>query len=363
MARAKSATGKLSKRSNRSPVGAAPGTLVAHPSAEPSRLDLTLISPRGNRFLNDVSLDQVRSERAHWPLIWLDCVGLADVALIGEIGKLFGLHPLALEDAVNTGQRPKADIFPDNVFVVVSMIDEVVSQRHEQISVFFGENFVVSFQERVGDPFEPVRRRIRGRSPLCERKGDFLAYSLIDAIVDSYFPIVEALGETIDQLEDVIFESKTADRRIRELHTLRRGVGGIKRWLWPLRDALAGLARAETPLVSAETRVYLSDTLDHAMRLIEMVETYRDMLTGLIEIDLSMAQARTNDVISFLTVISAIFIPLTFIVGVWGMNFDPAVSPWNMPELEAYYGYPAALIFMAGVAGAMVAYFRWKKWL
>lgn len=353
---------KHRKRANRSPVGAAPGTLVAHPAAEPTVLNLALIAPGKAEFRERVSLAEVEAAREAWPLVWVDCVGLADVALIGRLGEAFGLHPLALEDAVNTGQRPKADFFDTSVFVALFMVDDAISHRVEQIGIFFGERFVVTFQERAGDPFEPVRRRIRGHSPLCERKGDYLAYALIDAVVDSFFPLLDATGEEIDLFEDRVIAGER-ERRIREMHMLRRGAVAMKRKLGPLRDALAALARAESPLVTPETKVYLNDTLDHAVRLLETLESHRDMLSGLIELDLALAQARTNDVIGFLTVVSAVFIPLTFIAGIWGMNFDPATSPWNMPELQAYYGYPAALLFMAGIALAMVAYFKWKKWL
>lgn len=350
-------------RPRRSPVGAAPGTLVAHPNAEPTVLNLTLIAPGRNEFLTGVSLATLKARKDSYPLVWLDCVGLADVKLIEDVGALFGLHMLALEDAVNVGQRAKAEFFETNVFFVLSMIDEAASRRHEQVSFFFGEHFVVSFQERGGDPFDPVRRRIKGGSPLCERKGDYLAYALIDAIVDSYFPVVEDMGDRIDGIEDAVFEAREGARRIRELHVQRRAVAGVKRSLWPLRDALAGLSRGDTPLISAETRLFLNDTHDHAVRLIEMLESYRDTLSGLIEIDLSLAQARTNDIIGFLTIISSIFIPLTFVAGIWGMNFDPDASPWNMPELRAWFGYPGALLFMALVALGLILYFRRKKWL
>jgi magnesium transporter len=353
----------LRRKANRSPVGAAPGTLTAHPHAEPTELNLTLVGNGRSEFHENVSFDVVAKRRGEFPLVWLDCVGLGNVELIERVGKLFGLHRLALEDAVNTGQRPKADFYDAHGFVVLSMIDEIKSGRMEQISLAFGKNFVVTFQERKGDPFEPVRHRIKRNSPICERGGDYLAYTLIDAIVDSYFPVVENMGDLIDKMEDAVFAERGGDRRIKELHMLRRGVSGVKRSLWPLRDAMAGLTRAESPLVTAETKLYFNDTLDHAIRLIEMVETYRDMLTGLIEIDISMAQARTNDVISFLTIISSIFIPLTFVAGIWGMNFDPKASPYNMPELETYYGYPLALLFMAVLGGGIFAYFKWRKWL
>jgi magnesium transporter len=364
MAKAETAARRAPRKAKRSPVGASPGTLIAHPAARQSALSLTLISPDEFRFIKDASLKDVAESCTEWPVIWLDCVGLANVDLIAEIGAIFKLHPLALEDTVNTGQRPKVDFFDDHAFVVVSMIDDALAGRYEQISLFFGENFVVTFQEREGDPFGPVRKRIQAALPnrLRTRKADYLAYALIDAIVDSYFPILETKGERIDGLEDEML-SGVSHRQMRELHELKRGMIVLKRALWPLRDALAGLLRAEVPFIHPETKVYLNDTHDHSVRLIEVVEMHRDMLTGLIEMHLSLSQARTNDVISFLTIVSAIFIPLTFLAGIWGMNFDPGASPWNMPELLSYYGYPIALGMMVFIALSLVGFFRWKKWL
>ena len=279
---------RMRRKSKRSPVGASPGTLIADPEAQRTELNLTLVSPDNSRHIENATLKQVRAARGAWPIVWLDCVGLADVGLISEIGALFGLHPLALEDTVNTGQRPKVDFFDDHAFVVLGMIDGVAPGRFEQISVYFGADFVVTFQERKGDPFDPVRKRIEASSPnrLRTRKPDYLAYALID-------------------------EAGSLDQR----------------------------AAAE------------------------LVETQRDMLSGLIDMHLSMLQVRTNDVIGLLTIVSVIFIPLTFMAGVWGMNFDPDTSPWNMPELRAWFGYPAALAAMALVAVGMVLFFRWKKWL
>jgi magnesium transporter len=348
-----------------SPVGASPGTLVADPHAEPPRLNLALIAAERWEFVNNATLDDIRScRREDWSIVWVDCAGLADVGLIAEIGRIFGLHPLGLEDAVNTSQRPKADFFDDHAFVVLRMIDDTAAHRFEQVSLFFGENFVVTFQERDGDPFDPIRRRIEASATnrLRTRKADYLAYALMDAIVDSYFHPVEKAGEAIDQIEDSLLASPER-RQARELQELRRRATALKQALWPLRDAFAGLVRTDAPIVRQETRVYLNDTLDHVVRLIEIVETQRDTLTGLIDMHLSLLQARTNDVVSFLTIVSVIFIPLTFLAGIWGMNFDPDASPWNMPELLSYYGYPIALVSMVAVAVGMVAVFRWKKWL
>ena len=355
---------RASLKKRRSPVGASPGTLIADPSARRSELRLTLISPEKNKTIDNASIADVTRNCDHWPLIWLDCVGLGSVPLIEEIGRIFKLHPLALEDVVNTGQRPKVDFFDSHAFVVLSMIDDVATNRYEQIAVFFGAKFVVTFQEREGDPFDPVRKRIESPMPnrLRARGADYLAYALIDAVVDSYFPPVEAASERVDRIEDQMLHAPQK-LHMQQLHEQRRDTSVLKGVLWPLRDALATLIRNEVAYINGETKIFLNDTLDHTMRLIELVETQRDTVTGLMEMHLSLSQARTNDIISYLTIVSVIFLPLTFLVGVWGMNFDPDVSPWNMPELRAYYGYPAALTFMALVVICLVAFFRWKKWL
>ncbi|WP_269930855.1 magnesium/cobalt transporter CorA [Aminobacter sp. HY435] len=364
MAEAETIALRPQRHVRRAPVGASPGTLIADPAARQSALNLTLISPEACEFINNASLDDVSAACEKWPLIWLDCVGLANVGLIEEIGRIFGLHTLALEDVVNTGQRPKADFFDDHAFFVLSMIDDAKAGRYEQISFFFGENFVVTFQEREGDPFEPVRQRIRTSNPsrLRHRKADYLAYALIDAVVDSYFPIVDATADKVDEIENDLLE-QPHKQQISQLHMMRRSTNVLKRTLWPLRDALLTLTRSDAPFITAGTKIYFNDTLDHAIRLSESVESQRDTMIGLIEVQLSLSQARTNEIVGVLTIVSAIFIPLTFLAGIWGMNFDPSVSPWNMPELLAPYGYPAALGFMAVVAVSLVAFFHWKKWL
>lgn len=352
------------QRAKRSPVGASPGTLIADPSAPRPALTLTGISPDSSMLFENASIDTIRACRQEWQLVWVDCVGLGDVDLVRELGAIFGLHPLALEDTVNTGQRPKVDFYDDHAYVVLRMIDEPAARRWEQISVFFGDDFVVTFQERSGDPFAPVRKRIEAPQPnrLRSRRADYLAYALIDAVVDSFFGPIEAIGEDIDRIEDEML-NEPRKQQLTSLHALRREVVALKRALWPLRDALAALTRVETPCIHRETAVYFADTLDHAARLIDEVETDRDLLNELLDTHNSMSQARVSEVISILTIVSAIFIPLTFLVGVWGMNFDTSVSPWNMPELEWRYGYPAALGFMFFVALVLLGYFKWRKWL
>ncbi|HEY5820305.1 MAG TPA: magnesium/cobalt transporter CorA [Mesorhizobium sp.] len=359
-----SANKKVRRRAKISPLGASPGTLVADPLAKQPVMTLTVISPETWETVENATLEDVRADRGKWPIVWLDCAGLADVELISEIGKVFGLHPLALEDTVNTGQRPKADFFDTHAFVVLRMIDDAATGRYEQISVYFGEDFVVTFQERPGDPFNPVRKRIEASHPnrLRTRKADYLAYALMDAIVDSYFQPVEATGDRIDGIEDEMLNAPQRHQS-RQLHLLKRSAHALTRALWPTRDAFAALVRTETSCVQPETKTYLNDTFDHTLRLIEMVESQRDMLTGLLDMHLSLSQARTNEVISFLTIVSVIFIPLTFLAGIWGMNFDPDASPFNMPELKSYMGYPLALGLMAAVALGTILFFKKKKWL
>jgi magnesium transporter len=352
------------RRAKMSPVGASPGTLVADPTALPPIMTLTLIGPEGNETVENAALDDVRGDMGKWPIMWLDVAGLADVGLIAEIGKIFDLHPLSLEDTVNTSQRSKADFFEEHAFVVLRMVDDVVSGRYEQIAIYFSESFVITFQERIGDPFQPVRKRIEASLPnrLRTRKADYLGYALIDSIVDSYFPVLEALGDEVDTIEDAMLHSPQKHQS-KQLHRLKRSVSTMARTLGPLRDALAVLVRTTAPYVQSDTKLYLNDTLDHSLRLIETADSQRDMLTGLIDMHLSLSQARTNDVISFLTVVSVIFIPLTFLAGIWGMNFNPASSPWNMPELNAYFGYPLALGLMVLIAFCTILFFKWKKWI
>ena len=210
------------RRSKRSPIGASPGTLIADPAARRSELRLTLISPERSRTIEQASIDDVHANRDRWPILWLDCTGLANVDLIAGIGRIFNLHPLALEDVVNTGQRPKVDFFEDHAFIVVKMIDDAATHRYEQISLFLGGNFIVTFQEREGDPFDPVRKRIESSAPnrLRTRGADYLAYALIDAIVDSYFPPIEAAGDIVDGIEDEMLH-KAHKHQMRQLHELR----------------------------------------------------------------------------------------------------------------------------------------------
>ena len=355
---------KRSTKVRRAPVGAAPGTLIADPDAHPPVLTLRLLGNVGQHEVHEnVDLSTVMAARQTWPKIWLDCTGLANAEIVNEIGEAFQLHPLAREDVLNVGQRPKTEFHGDHTFVVLPMLDRGHDLQREQVSIFFSKNYVLTFQEREGDVFDPVRRRIEaGGKRLFERDADYLAYALIDSIIDAYFPLLEDRSEEIDQIEDEVLEYAEQDQLTR-LYAMRREVRQLQRILWPIRDAIATLVRTESDHLSDDTRRFLTDTQDHAIQLLEMSETSRDTLTGLIELHMSLASARTNEVVNLLTIVSTIFIPLGFLAGVWGMNFDPNASPWNLPELDLYYGYPMALVIMLAIALGLLWYFRRKGWL
>jgi magnesium transporter len=346
--------------------GTAPGTL--HPPAE-RRVAETAITVHA--YTPDgCTVDKVRSvadlERwcHHEGVVWVDVVGLHDLALVQEVGERFGLHPLALEDAVNLGQRPKADVYGEHLFVVLRLPDLVGGDiATEQLSLFFSARFVITFQEIAGDPFAGVRDRLcEGRGRLRRQGGDYLAYALLDAVVDHYFPILETLGERLEDLEERVIAAPTPDA-VSEIHRLRRDLLLLRRAAWPQREVVSRLERDDSGVVTADTKVYLRDLYDHAIQILDLVESYRELAAGLLDVYLSSLSNRMNEVMKVLTIIATIFIPLGFIAGVYGMNFDRAASPWNMPELGWAFGYPMALGLMAAVGFALLAWFWRKGWL
>jgi len=292
---------------------------------------------------------------------WINVEGVHQIDLLEQIGAAFGLHPLVLEDIANTGQRPKAEDYGGYLYIVLRMLSlhattqEVVG---EQVSLILGPNFVISFQEGIaGDVFDPIRGRLRTAKGRARREGaDYLVYSLIDAIVDGYFVLLEKLGESIEELDERMLTNR-AREVARTIHLLKREMIWLRKAVWPLREMINTLQRAESPLIRPSTGVYLKDVYDHTIEVIDTVETYRDVLSGMLENNLSLLTTRLNEVMKVLTVISTIFIPLTFIVGVYGMNFR------YMPELAWRWGYPLVMLGMAMIAVALYFYFRRKKWL
>jgi magnesium transporter len=292
--------------------------------------------------------------------MWLNIDGVHQPEIIEEVGKSFGLHPLVAEDIASTGQRPKMEDYDDYIYVVLRMLrfdGEENETKTEQMSIIIGADFVVSFQERSGDVFNYIRERLRNNKGKIRKLGtDYLAYTLIDAIVDNYFMILEKLGETIEEIEDKLITNPTAET-LQILHDLKREMIFLRKSVWPLREVINRLERSESTLINKSTFVYLRDVYDHTIQVMDAVETFRDMLSGMLDIYLSSVSNRMNEVMKVLTVIATIFIPLTFVSGIYGMNF------MYMPELAHEWAYPAVLILMLVVALLMVVYFRRKKWI
>lgn len=372
--------------------GSAPGTLRADPDAPKPEIQVItygpVAGPDGMQRTRVDSIDALPAMPTGHEVFWVDITGLGDLETIRKVGERFGLHPLALEDVLNVHQRPKAEEYEEHLFVVTRMPDvspgrpaeDAHGSDHadetpaaggappgrlatEQLSICIGPGFVVTFQETPGDVFEPVRERIRkGNGRIRRRGSDYLAYALVDAAIDSFFPLLESYGERVDELEEAVVHRPAAGH-VAHIHELKRELLAARRTVWPQREMLNTLMREESPFVEAETRIFLRDCYDHTIQLMDMIETYREITSGLIDVQLSSVSNRMNDVMRVLTMIATIFIPLTFIAGVYGMNFDPEAGPWSMPELDWRYGYPAILAVMAATACALLFWFRRKGWL
>lgn len=297
---------------------------------------------------------------------WIDVCGLHDVDMISTLGKHFGFHDLVLEDVANTGQRPKMDDMDQYVFIVLKMLYYDSESGHlasEQVSIIFGSTYLISFRERDGGILDSVRRRIEKTVPRVRFLGtDYLAYALMDAVVDNYFVVLESLGEKIEVLEeDLVDNPKQED--IEAIHEMKRELLGIRKRIWPLREVVSGLERIESPLLHDYTQPYVRDLYEHVIQVSDTVETFRDMVSGLLDIYLSSVSNRMNQVMKVLTIIATIFIPLSFIAGIYGMNFDTSVSPFNMPELGLKYGYILFWVAVVFVGGGLVVFFKRQKWL
>ena len=340
----------------RVPPGSKPGTLIADPQGEAPVIRAFGWGKGDCEELSAASVADIQALRARQALVWVNVDGLGDAAIVRALGELFGLHPLALEDVLSAQQRAKVEEYPGQLFVVARMLEAGESLGTDQLSLFFGPGWVVTFQEHAGDDFDPLRARLRAHEPeLCGRGSDYLAYSLLDAVVDGYFPVLEALGERVDALEAEALQHPVP-RTLQGIHALKRDLLLVRRAVWPLRDAIHGLVRQEYAGITPDTRLYLNDCYDHTVQVMDLLENYRDIASSLIEIYLSSLSNRLNEVMKVLTIITTIFIPLSFIAGIYGMNYD-------MPELHSRYGYPLTLLAMAVVALLLLWYFRRKRWI
>lgn len=352
------------RKKRRSMPGTAPGTLVVDPDSPRPMLRLMAYGPDRLLEREIAHPRELRDVLDAWPVCWVNVDGLGDAATLADIAETFHLHPLAMEDVVNVHQRAKVEQYGSTVFLVTHMVSCKDRFETEQVSIFLGRGFIVTFQERPGwDCLEPVRDRIRKQvSQIRQGDAGYLAYSLLDAVIDHFFPALEHYGDRLEALEELMVTHPDPEA-LAQLHEIKRELRQLRRIAWPQREALNSLMREALPQISAETRLHLRDCYDHTMRIIDLVEVYREVCADLTDLYLSSVSNRMNDVMRVLTVISTLFMPLTFVAGVYGMNFDAQVSPWNMPELRWYLGYPLCLLLMALVAAGQFWYFVRKGWL
>jgi magnesium transporter len=346
-----------------SKTGAPPGEFALEAGAPRPRVQAIAYSSDAFEELEVQTCDALKPLLDKFAVTWVNVESVRHEETVRQLGSMFQLHPLALEDVVNVHQRAKVERYGEQTFCVVRMPFANSHLETEQVSLFIGRNFVLTFLEAPGDVFEPVRTNLRGAAGRVRSAGaGYLAYALIDAVVDAYFPLVEAFGERLDALEDEVIDRPNR-RAIAEVHSAKHDLRTLRRAVWPLREAINGLYRDASPQFDEETRIHLRDCYDHAVQIIDIVETYRELGSDLTDLYLSSLSTRMNDVMKVLTVISTLFMPLTFITGLYGMNFDPNQSRWNMPELTWAWGYPYALSLMAISSAAMLLFFRRRGWL
>ena len=326
--------------------------------ARPTKLWAIGFGPDGILERNPVTFDELAALRAKWPVVWIDVAGFHDLELLRRIGDLFELHRLALADVLNVHQRAKVEDYGTHEFLVLRMVDAGNALDTEQLGMFVGPGFVLTFQEREGDCFGMVRQRLNDASGQIRQRGsDYLAYALLDAVVDAYFAPMEQIDTRLDACEASILGGRVDPAALRELHAIRRHMLVMRRAIWPLREATSSLVRGEAKHFSAEIWPYLRDVHDHVVQLLDLLENHRETCSSLMDLQMTSVNHRLNEVMKLLTIISTIFIPLTFVVGIYGMNFDV------MPELRVWWGYPAVLVVMAVIAGFMLVWFRKRRWL
>lgn len=342
--------------------GLPPGTLVHIGERRTDEVKITVMDydEKGVQEKETKTIEECFLFKDKPTVTWINVEGLHNVEIIQKLGDCYGFHPLVLEDILNANQRPKMEDYSDYLYIVLKMLHDSLSPETiiEQVSLILGQNFVISFQEGIeGDVFNSIRERIRsGKGRIRSMGADYLAYSLIDAIVDNYFVVLEKMGERVEDLEEELVKNPVS-QILHEIHQLKREIIFLRKAVWPLREVISAMERGESQLVKDSTRIYLRDVYDHTIQVIDSIETSRDMLSGMLDIYLSSMSNRMNEVMKFLTIIGTIFIPLTFIVGVYGMNFE------FMPELKWKSGYFSLWGIMIVIGISMVLYFKKKKWL
>ncbi len=350
-------------RKRGSKVGLEPGTLVHIGEKKVEKVKIKIVIYNSEKIVEKEldSIDEcIPFKDQPCTNLWLNVDGLDKIEVIEKIGNCFNIHPLTLEDILNTGQRPKMEDYESYVYTVLKIMildkekDEIII---DQISIIFGYNYIISFQEREVDVFNPLRERLKNPASRLRKNGvDYLAYGLIDAVIDNYFLILEHFGDEIEEFEDQLL-IRPSPETIKVIQRYRRDMIILRKSVWPLRELISGMQRIESEIIKDTTRIYLRDIYDHTIQVIDAVEDYRDILSSMVDIYLSSLSNKMNDIMKVLTVIATIFIPLTFVAGVYGMNFE------NMPELHWRWGYPTVMLFMAILGTTMFAYFKKKKWV
>lgn len=354
----------MKKRKNKrsAKIGAPPGTLLPSVEGGDFHAEISVIQYDGENISEKkiTDPDTIKECLKDGHVTWVNVSSVSDVESVSKIGKTLNIHSLVTEDIVSTHQRPKTEVYDEYVYEVFKMITYDPDLREldvEQVSLIFGRNYVVTFQERPGDVFDPIRERIRGAKGRIRKAGaDYLAYALVDVVVDNYFLALEHLGEDIDEFEAKLVDSPEP-QMVRKIHDLKRVMINLRKAVWPLRESILVLERAESDLVAASTRPYLRDVYDHCVQVIDTVESMRDVLSGYLDIYLSLVSNRMNEVMKVLTIIATLFIPLTFIAGIYGMNFE------YMPELKWEWSYPILWGVMLVVLASMIMYFKRRRWL
>jgi magnesium transporter len=342
--------------------GLSPGTLMHVGAKKTERIRITVLDYDETGFIEKEvgSVEECFPFKETATVTWINVDGVHDPAIIEKLGGRFDIHPLVLEDIMTTSQRPKVEDLESAVFVVLRMIEgdgKALGMTTDQLSLVVGSNYVLSFQETPGDCLDPVRERIRGGKGRIRKLGpDYLAYSLIDAVVDNYFLVLENLGERIDDLEERLISDPRREL-LHEIHGLKREMIDLRKAVWPLREVVSGLERLESPIIKKTTDIFLRDLYDHTIQVIDTVESFREILSSMLETYLSSVSNRMNEVMKVLTIISTIFIPITFLVGLYGMNFV------HMPEIKWRWGYAFVWALILGSVGGMFVFFRKRKWL
>jgi magnesium transporter len=347
-------------RKRHPPVGAMPGTLLVPDNALPPKIHVMQYSRAEYTECDVEDVERLPGMLHAERVTWIDVQGLGNEALLRRLADLFKIHPLALEDVVNTPQRPKAEEYDDHLLLITRMVRLLgpYEMDREQVAIFVGSNYVISFQEHYGDVLDPVRHRIRDpRTPTRQHHADFLGYALLDTIVDGYYPILEALSDRLERLEDRVLTRNPTRKTLDRLNRIKNELIVLRRGLWPQLEALNRVLRDPNRFLCEEVRVYLRDTTDHCAQLVDVLDSNRELINGLLNTYLSIASNRTNEVMKVLTIMASIFIPLTFVAGIYGMNFK------YMPETQSRWGYPLALAAMAVASGLLLLYFRHRGWI